>query len=65
MPVTMICPNLNCRHTVVAPDAMRGKMVRCAQCKQLFIVPERGRAEAAAAVTEAATKPKREKDENA
>jgi hypothetical protein len=42
--VTMICPNLNCRHTVVAPESARGKVVRCAHCKQLFMVPERRQA---------------------
>jgi hypothetical protein len=41
MPVTMICPNLNCRCTVVAPDSARGKVVRCVHCKQLFMVPAR------------------------
>jgi hypothetical protein len=41
MPVTMICPNLVCRKTVVAPDSMRGKLVRCAHCNQLFRVPVR------------------------
>lgn len=39
MPVTMICPNLQCGATVVAPDAARGKVVRCAQCSQLLMVP--------------------------
>ena len=39
MPITMICPNLNCRQTVVAPETARGKVVRCAHCKQLFMVP--------------------------
>ena len=39
MPVTMICPNLSCRRTVVAPESARGKLVRCAYCDQLFRVP--------------------------
>ncbi len=39
MPVTMICPNLKCGRTVVAPDNARGKVVRCAHCQQLFMVP--------------------------
>lgn len=39
MPVTMICPNLGCRRTVVAPESARGKLVRCAHCNQLFRVP--------------------------
>ena len=39
MAVTMICPNLECRQTVIAPDSARGKIVRCAHCHQTFIVP--------------------------
>jgi hypothetical protein len=39
MAVTMICPNLECRQTVIAPDSARGKVVRCAHCHQTFIVP--------------------------
>jgi len=35
----MICPNLKCGRTVVAPDTARGKVVRCAHCHQLFLVP--------------------------
>lgn len=42
MPVTMICPNLACRQTVVASDTARGKIVRCAYCGQPFLVPGRG-----------------------
>ena len=41
MPVTMICPNLECRQTVVAPDSARGKVVRCAHCQQTFLVPNK------------------------
>ncbi|MGE0480661.1 MAG: hypothetical protein AB7Q17_09335 [Phycisphaerae bacterium] len=41
MPVTMICPNLTCRQTVVSADNMRGKIVRCAYCGQPFLVPTR------------------------
>ena len=41
MPVTMICPNLNCGRTVIASDGARGKVVRCAHCQQLFLVPAR------------------------
>jgi len=44
MPVTMICPNLKCRNTVVAPESARGKIVRCGHCKQLFMVPDQPRA---------------------
>lgn len=39
MPVTVICPNLNCRATVVAQDSARGRVVRCAHCRQPFRVP--------------------------
>lgn len=39
--VTMICPNLKCRRTLVAPESMRGKIVRCAHCRQPFMVPLR------------------------
>lgn len=39
MPVTMICPNLKCGRAISAPDAARGKVVRCAHCKQLLMVP--------------------------
>lgn len=41
MPVTLICPNLTCGQTVVAPDALRGKVVRCAHCGKHFVVPVR------------------------
>ena len=37
--VTMICPNLKCGRTVVASESARGKVVRCAHCQALFIVP--------------------------
>ena len=40
MSVTMICPNLKCGQTVVAPDSARGKIVRCVHCQQLFMVPK-------------------------
>ncbi|MCP5119590.1 MAG: hypothetical protein GY953_53000 [bacterium] len=39
MPVTMICPHLSCGQTIVAPDGARGKVLRCAHCKQTFLVP--------------------------
>jgi hypothetical protein len=39
VPVTMICPNLKCGVTVVAPENARGKVVRCAHCQTLFLVP--------------------------
>lgn len=41
MPVTMICPNLTCRKTIVAPDGARGRLMRCAHCSQVFMVPVR------------------------
>lgn len=40
MSVTMICPNLKCGQTVIAPDSVRGKVVRCAHCHQTFMVPK-------------------------
>ena len=39
MSVAMICPNLKCQRTLVAPDSARGKIVRCAYCHQPFMVP--------------------------
>ncbi len=39
MAVTMICPNLKCGRTVVAAESARGKVVRCAHCQILFLVP--------------------------
>ncbi|MFO0839321.1 MAG: hypothetical protein U1D55_12455 [Phycisphaerae bacterium] len=38
--VTMICPNLNCGQTVIAPPTARGKVVRCAYCNSPFRVPD-------------------------
>ncbi len=38
--VTMICPNLNCGQTVIAPPSARGKVVRCAYCSSPFRVPD-------------------------
>ena len=40
MPVQMICPNLRCRKFLSVPDAVRGKLVKCHHCQQLFRVPE-------------------------
>ena len=37
--VTMICPNLACSKTVVAPGAARGNTVRCPHCNTAFRVP--------------------------
>jgi DNA-directed RNA polymerase subunit RPC12/RpoP len=39
MAVTMICPNLKCGRTIVAAESARGKVVRCAHCQILFLVP--------------------------
>jgi hypothetical protein len=39
----MICPNLKCGRTVVAAEAARGKVVRCAHCQILFLVPRDAR----------------------
>jgi hypothetical protein len=44
VPVTMLCPNLKCGRTVVAAESARGKVVRCAHCQTLFLVPTDGRA---------------------
>jgi hypothetical protein len=35
------CPNPKCRKTVVIPQSMQGKEVRCAGCKELFVAPVR------------------------
>ncbi len=39
----MMCPNLKCGRTVVAAESSRGKVVRCAHCQTLFLVPIDGR----------------------
>lgn len=40
MPVRMICPNLRCRKFLSVPDDVRGKLVKCHHCQQMFRVPE-------------------------
>jgi hypothetical protein len=40
----MICPNLKCGRTVVSAESARGKVVRCAHCQTLFLVPADARA---------------------
>ena len=35
------CPNPGCRKNLVIPPNMEGKEVRCAGCKELFVVPVR------------------------
>ena len=49
MPVQLICPNLRCRKFLSVPDAVRGKLVKCQHCQQMFRVPEVKRPEPAAA----------------
>lgn len=49
----MICPNLKCGRTVVAPDTSRGKVVRCAHCQQLFMVPATAKSTNTGATSEA------------
>ncbi len=39
----MICPNLKCGRTLVAAESSRGKVVRCAHCQTLFLVPREPR----------------------
>jgi hypothetical protein len=51
MPVTVLCPHLDCGKPVMAPDSARGKPVRCVHCGNLFLVPvpkppEKGEGEA-------------------
>jgi hypothetical protein len=41
MAVTLICPNLQCSKTMVADDALRGKVVRCVHCQKPLLVPQR------------------------
>jgi hypothetical protein len=40
MPVQLLCPNLRCRKFLSVPDDIRGKLVKCHHCQQLFRVPE-------------------------
>lgn len=40
MPVQLICPNLRCRKFLSVPDEVRGKLVKCHHCQQMFRVPE-------------------------
>lgn len=37
--VTLICPNLACRKTNLAPESARGTNVRCAYCSTPFRIP--------------------------
>jgi len=39
MPVQLICPNLRCRKFLAVPEDVRGKLVKCVHCQQMFRVP--------------------------
>ena len=51
MPVQLICPNLRCRKFLAVPDDVRGKLVRCQHCQQMFRVPDGKKSDPAAAPT--------------
>ena len=53
MPVQLLCPNLRCRKFLAVPDDVRGKLVKCHHCQQLFRVPGGKKAEAAQATAPA------------
>lgn len=38
--IRLICPSLRCRAILTAPQAARGKAVRCGQCGMRVRVPE-------------------------
>jgi hypothetical protein len=60
MPVQLICPNLRCRKFLSVPDEVRGKLVKCHHCQQMFRVPEAKKPEhavAAAGAVPPAAKP--------
>src|SRR5438045_6851822 len=40
MAITLHCPNPTCSHTATVAEAFRGRVVRCALCKQTFTAPE-------------------------
>jgi len=40
MPITLLCPRLNCRAILRVPDRIRGQRVRCSECGCTFLVPE-------------------------
>ena len=56
MSVQLICPNLRCRKFLSVPDEVRGKLVRCQHCQQMFRVPDGRREPAAAAAPPAPQK---------
>ena len=39
MSVTLMCPNLKCRHILNVPDDSRGHKVRCGNCGTTLVVP--------------------------
>lgn len=49
MSVQLICPNLRCRKFLAVPNDVRGKLVRCQHCQQMFRVPDSSKREATAA----------------
>jgi hypothetical protein len=58
MPVQLICPNLRCRKFLSVPDEVRGKLVKCHHCQQMFRVPGTKKSEpAVVAATQPAAKP--------
>ena len=40
MAIQMICPNLRCRKYLSVPSEVRGKLVKCQHCQQMFRVPD-------------------------
>jgi hypothetical protein len=56
MPVQLLCPNLRCRKFLSVPDDVRGKLVKCHHCQQLFRVPESKKPEGTAAASAPAAK---------
>ena len=39
MAITLMCPNLRCRKTLMVPDNSRGTRVRCSYCGMMLVVP--------------------------
>ncbi|MDB5288825.1 MAG: hypothetical protein JWL69_66 [Phycisphaerales bacterium] len=40
MAIQIICPNLRCRKYLSVPPEVRGKLVKCQHCQQMFRVPD-------------------------
>ncbi|HEY8750006.1 MAG TPA: hypothetical protein VIM11_18625 [Tepidisphaeraceae bacterium] len=57
MPVQLLCPNLRCRKFLAVPDDVRGKLVKCHHCQQLFRVPESKRPDSGPVVAAAGKGP--------